>query len=373
MTQDDFFTRQTEQSQVKAEIVAKYFDAWANVIIPSAKKHSRSIGYVDLFAGPGRYADDSPSTPLLVLEKAIGHPDMRDMLRAVFNDKDPENSRKLQQELDNLPNIDRLKHKPTVENLEVDEDLAQALESITLIPCLSFVDPWGYKGVTLSLIQSLIRNWGCDCVLFFNYLRVNMHIPNPTQAENIDALFGEERAQRLRRKVQGLGAWEREMTVIEELAGPMQDIGAQYVLPYCFKNTKGERTSHHLVFVSKHVLGYEIMKGIMAGYSSESPQGVPSFEYSPVNTSRYPVLFELARPLDELGEMLLDRFSGQTLTMKQIYEQHHVGRPYIKKNYKSALVELEEEGKIAADPPALERPTRDGQRTFADRVVVTFL
>ena len=50
--------------------------------------------------------------------------------------------------------------------------------------------------------------------------------------------------------------------------------------------------------------------------------------------------------------MLLTTFAGRRRTMKQIYEQHNVGKPYIPSNYKDVLAKLEFEGKIQADPPA---------------------
>lgn len=56
MSNSSFFNEQTEQSLIKARIVEKYFWAWAKVIIPTAKKAGRRIAYIDLFAGPGRYA-----------------------------------------------------------------------------------------------------------------------------------------------------------------------------------------------------------------------------------------------------------------------------------------------------------------------------
>ena len=54
-------------------------------------------------------------------------------------------------------------------------------------------------------------------------------------------------------------------------------MGGKYTLPFGFKNASGTRTKHHLIFVSKHRLGYKIMKGVMAKQSSVSEQGVPSF------------------------------------------------------------------------------------------------
>jgi hypothetical protein len=70
--------------------------------------------------------------------------------------------------------------------------------------------------------------------------------------------------------------------------------------------------------------------------------------------------------------MLLEVFAGQTLTLQQIYNQHHVGRPYISKNYKTALNNLESQGKITANPPANKRRKNKGEITFADSVEVSF-
>ena len=51
MTNNSFFNESTETSLVKAEIVAKYFWAWAKVIIPQAKKRKTNIAYIDFFLG----------------------------------------------------------------------------------------------------------------------------------------------------------------------------------------------------------------------------------------------------------------------------------------------------------------------------------
>lgn len=109
------------------------------------------------------------------------------------------------------------------------------------------------------------------------------------------------------------------------------------------------------------------MKDIMAKESSTADQGVPSFAYNP-SLKTQGLLFELSRPLDELGGLLLNRFASQQLTMKEIYERHNVGTPFIEQNYKAVLMSLEREGKITADPPASKRRAN----SFADHVLVTF-
>ena len=371
MADASFFDESREQSQVKATIVSKYFWAWANVIIPSVAQRSGRIAYVDLFAGPGRYKDGTKSTPLLVLERAIHDAKMRGMLVTVFNDVDKDSSQSLQKAIDELPNIQSLKHKPKIYNEEVGGNIVNQFETMRLVPTLFFIDPWGYKGLSLRLINSVLKDWGCDCILFFNYNRINMGLQNRSVKEHMDSLFGDERANELRDELDQLNSRDRELTIVEAIGKALQEMGGKYVLPFCFKNDAGTRTSHHLILVTKHVKGYEIMKEIMAKESSDVQQGVPTFEYNPASL-KYPLLFELSRPLDDLGDMLLHQFAGRTMTMVDVYNQHHVGRPYIKTNYKGSLAKLESEGKIKASPPADQRRKLKGNITFGDSVDVKF-
>jgi len=368
MAKNSFFDEQTEQSLVKATIVAKYFEVWANVIIATQKRYrdpSNKIAYIDLFAGPGRYADETQSTPIKILKTAIEKPDIRNRLVTLFNDKDKENSRSLDKAINDLPGIETLKYKPQVENKEVGEEIVKMFEEMNLIPTLFFVDPWGYKGLSLRLVNSVLKDWGCDCIFFFNYNRINMGLNNPMVKEHMDALFGEERADALRPKLIELSPFEREITIVEELCQSIKSYGSRYTLPFTFKDARGRRTSHHLIFVSKNSLGYEIMKDIMARESSRHSQGVPSFEYNPADfLPRQSLLFQLSRPLNDLKKMLLERFAGQTVSMLEIYRQHNIDTPYVKKNYKDALWELEEEGKITA--------TSHRKGTFGDSVKATF-
>jgi three-Cys-motif partner protein len=371
MNDTSFFDESSEQSGIKSRIVAKYFWAWAKVVIPSAKIHGNRIAYIDLFAGPGRYKDGTVSTPMLVLEKAIPDPDMKKMLVTVFNDRDQENATSLSKAIDALPGIEQLKHKPQVQSEEVGAEIVKMFEKMRLVPTLFFVDPWGYKGLSLALINSVLKDWGCDCIFFFNYNRINMGLNNTAVREHMNVLFGEERADRIREKLAGLSPNERETLIIEELSQALREMGATYVLPFSFKNEQSTRTTHHLIFATKDFKGYEIMKEIMARESSEQEQGVPSFEYSPA-TKNFPLLFALSRPLDDLEENLLQDFAGQRLAMEAVYMRHSVGKPYVRANYKKALANLEAAGKIEATPPADKRPKRHGHVTFADSVVIGF-
>jgi len=343
MTIDAFYHGQTEQSAVKSEIVAKYFWAWAKVIIPWARKGPGKIGYIDLFAGPGVYQDGTVSTPIKILQRAINDPDMRMMLVASFNDANREHAASLEDAVSALPGIDTLRHPPVITNDCVTTGFSKFFEGKPSVPTLFFIDPWGYKGVSLHLIATLLSSWGCDCILFFNYNRIKISLTNPKVFEHMDALFGKERAEQLRRDLENVPQDEKELTIIEAITEALQDTGAHYVLPFCFKDAHRRRTSHHLILATNN----------------------------PATRSQK-VLFEYTRPVDELEDILLEEYAGTSVAMGEIYTHHNIGRRYIKSNYKDALISLERQGKIVTNPSAQKRIKRKGIPTFADTVVVHF-
>ena len=113
------------------------------------------------------------------------------------------------------------------------------------------------------------------------------------------------------------------------------------------------------------------MKDIMARASSTNAQGVPSFDFNPI-AQKQKMLFEYSQPIDELAELLLSEYKGQTLTMNEIFERHNIGRSFVQENYKDALKKLELDNKIITDPPFNNRQSRNGIITFADDVKVIF-
>lgn len=368
-----FFDEQKEQSEVKANIVAKYFDAWSSVMLANRKRygHFDRIAYIDLFAGPGRYKDGTKSTPLMVLEKAIGKPELANVLVTMFNDREQDNVASLNSAIESLEGYNQLRYKPVVYCSEVGDDATRMFSNTRLCPTFTFVDPFGYKGLSRGIIQAIIKDWGCDCVVFFNYARINAGLSNDAVRVHMDALFGHERVEKMRGEMASMRPNAREAYVLENLALALRDLGAKFVLPFKFRRADGSRTSHSLVFVTKDGKGYEIMKEIMAGESSTEDQGVASFAYSPAD-ARTPLLFSLARPLEALADDLSKTFAGRTMTMNEVYEAHHVDTPFIARNYKHALSELEAANRAACDPPAHKRRKHLGKPSFGPDVRVSF-
>jgi len=368
---DNFFEEQSEQSQIKAAIVADYFWAWASVIISVQKRfpqHAQRIAYIDLFAGPGRYQTGAASTPLLIMEGAVQDPDIRQRLVAIFNDADQAKTQSLERAINALPGIDQLRFKPEIHTGEVGQNIIKQFERAKLVPTFLFVDPFGYKGLSLQLVNAVLKDWGCDCVFFFNYNRISMGLGNPAVEDHMDALFGKVRADSLRTKfkMQNVAPHEREAFIVEEMKKALEEMGGKFVLPFRFRNQEGTRTTHHLFFVSKHFRGYEIMRDVMYKHSHKD-QSVARFEYNPAD-ARCPSLFELVRPLGDLEDMLLADCKGETWKLKQLFEWHSVGKGYVLKNYREVLCRMEQEGKIRMEPPC--PPRRKG--TIGEKAKIIF-
>lgn len=373
MTNETFFEKQEVHSRVKSLMVSEYFDAWANVIInPKRGPKPKKIAYIDLFAGPGVFEDGSPSTPLLVLEKAIARDEYSERLISVFNDAKAENVDALEKEVSKLDGVGKLNFKPVFLNNKVNEETAEHFKKIKLVPTLSFLDPFGYKGLSLDLLDAFLKDWGCDCVFFFNYKRINMHLSNdfiPT----VNKLFGEERAARIRKGIKNLRVADRELTILEEFNSGLVSLGYMPPLSFRFLSATGKRTSHFLMLASKNSKAYNIMKRIMSKYSSSDDCGIPTFEFNPaIEKIGMRPLFGNRTKLEALKKEVYQMGKGRVIKVPDLIKMFPAYLPYLESNYKDALRELEEEGLIKVTPPPDIRPIRDGKVTFGPKVTLDF-
>jgi len=356
----DFFRAAREASRIKGKIVAEYFPIWATII----SKYSKEISYIDLFCGPGMYEDGTESTPVLVLREAIANNDIRERFISIFTDKEIEFVESLRAAVEKIPGIDLLSNKPQIKQLVVGKEVIAELQKAPLIPSLVFLDPCGYKGLSLKLINSILKDWACECIFFFNYNRINAAIHNDRVEDLINEIFGTKRADSLRLALIDKSPYKREKIVLENLVEALKEEYGKFVQSFCVKDCDRNRTSHYLIFVTKNFTGYEIMRDIMGKFSSSSIEGVPSFEY---NKRDEPDMFY--RPLNDLKDMLVEDFAGKSMMMVDVYKSHSPGRNYLKKNYKDALKLLFEKAKIKAVLASGKTPRKG---TMGDNVIVSF-
>lgn len=365
------FVTQKEQSAIKTAIVTKYFSAWANIMKYKVEK----MAYIDLYSGPGIYEDGTLSTPIIILQKIIADEILAKKTVTLFNEKDKEYYESLVKNISSIDNIDTLAYKPNVRNFEVNKSTADKF-NFKLIPCFSFIDPAGYCGLTINLIQALGKDFGSDLIFFFNYNDINRGLKNPLVETHMRDLFGMDHYNQLISNLEDADDPEsRELIILNELSLSIKDAGLSYILPFRFIFEGKDRTSHYLIFASKKYLGYNIMKEIMHGAGEKDNDGVGKYEFVP-SCNKCGVQLSLIdmfnSSLDELKEHLLAKYKGIETTLSRIYPEDSIGNRYIERHYKQVLIELETEGKIICFPPKESRRPYRGMPTLKDDVKLIF-
>ena len=377
MAVDTFFDKASDKSLVKTRIVHEYFRAWFHVL--KSQNRSERLAYIDLYCGPGFYSDGFKSTPLLILEQAVNDEAMRNRLVTLFNDDNPDHVRSLESAVKALPGIEQMRYRPLFWNVRVDGQVTEHFRQNRLVPTLLFADPWGYKGLSLDLIKYVVRNWGTDCIFFFNFNRVNMHLSQPLMNRNMNELFGERRADELRHQVDHIdNPQDREKAIIHAIAEELKNFGVKYAPYFTFTNDDGNKTSHHIILASKAPRADRIMRRIFAKYSSATEGGVASFEFNPVEKRRaagpkqaslFDHLGELD-PIDGLGDELLKEFAGRSARVTDImaeYAAQHFGTRFTDTNFKEALKRLIDKGRVVLPQGTVRRAG-----TLADRITIIF-
>lgn len=370
---NDFFADQTEQSRVKAQIVSSYFGAWSRVI----KKWNGSMGYIDLFCGPGKYADDQLSAPLLIINSTLEDSQLASKMQFVFNDYDPTNIETLKDAIAQIPNAHMLGERVRFYDQTVGQDFYTKLNIPKNMPVLSFVDPFGYKGLTLKLIDKLIANSGSDCIFFFNYNRINMALSSNTKFDDyLNGLFGEQRTQDLKKQLSSLPPAQREPVVLNALIEALRESKGNYVLPFKFYSTEMLRTSHFIIFVTKHPVACKIMKQIMYTNSAKDCDGVATFSFEDSRNfgSSFQQISLFDRPLDSLQEQLIKEYQSTEISVAELcnkvdcdFSNHYIG-----KNVKTVLKRMETSGLLEV-VSGRKQKMRNGELNMPDAAIVKFL
>ena len=71
------------------------------------------------------------------------------------------------------------------------------------------------------------KDWGCECIFFFNYNRITWACPTTLSKQHMDALFGEERADNLRARLEPMRPAQRELTIVEEICEALVEMGGK--------------------------------------------------------------------------------------------------------------------------------------------------
>lgn len=188
----EFFEKLRDQSEIKAEILTEYFKAWASIMLIAIRRKPDQLLYIDLYSGPGYFTETIPSTPIKIIEAISENPVFRSKIKTVFNDVCPKTISNLEEKVNSLPFYKDLRLKPKFFNEEANSGLLQRiLQENKNTPTLTFLDPFGYKGISMDICKNALENWGSDLFLMFNFNRIRMGLKNPNVEHLMKKIFEE--------------------------------------------------------------------------------------------------------------------------------------------------------------------------------------
>ncbi len=357
MSEKDFFKDQTESSRVKATIVATYFPQYCKILL---KYTQPEIRYLDLFAGPGKYTDGNHSTPLLLASACASDPILSKKVHMFFNDYEKDYTEQLKANFNESFPPGTFTFEPRFGNKTVGEDigiqdyLSKDFGSPNPHPTLLFFDPFGYKGIDTLVLAKFLANWGNEIFLFFNIKRIHAAIENNKFDELMVSLFPTS-IQKLRndRKYKATTP-ERLKLIMDNLASEFEN-AINEPLFHCafkFKEEDSDGTSHFIIHFSKHRKGYELVKQIYDEYDNIGAtlenDGTYTYDAKKMGQSSDSMINFGDQNIELLSKQLVEKYSGKTITAKDLFDEHHPSTLYCNRHYAKTLRSMVEDGKLRA-------------------------
>jgi three-Cys-motif partner protein len=335
-------------SKIKHEILGGYVPSWALIL----GRFHKALYLIDCFAGPGQYecegsrVDGSPVIAVKAgMEYAKKHPDC--VVGVLLVDDDANQLGLLSKCVDAT--------KPHPKNLKVATKEANSHEFIPSIvtklkeraaPAFILVDPYGHP-LSVSTMNELLSRPRTELLINLMWYRINMNLANPSEANNVNQLFGCEGWKE--QTFMSQSGMDRERSFLKYFRGRLN---AKYVLPFRIRFDKedrisGSRTKYYLLHASNSAKAVLLMKEVMWPLGDEEG----TFEFAGDDRPR---LISMSPSLEELRTLLHEKFGGQEATFDEIRTETW-DAPFIEKQYRSLLQQMRANGEVAVTSVSSKR------------------
>ena len=327
----------------KHVILRRYLEAWFPIL---GSVHPRLV-YVDGFAGPGEYVDGVPGSPQIALDVALAQ---QSHLRGVvffFVEANAERSKHLKEVLDARKGALPSRFHIEIRNGEFESEVCQLLDDVGsrdlgMAPTFAFIDPFGWKGLPMSLIHRLLSHERTEAFINFSIDAVNRFVEHPGEhiQDQIIDLFGTDSVVQIAHQSADRS---HDLRLLYE---SQLRKAASHVRFFTMCGFDG-KPIYDLFFATNNLLGLEKMKDAMW---QADPDG--TFRFSDATDANQQVLFEHASfELEKLGSLLLEAFLGRNSVVVQDLVTWVVGdTPYLQTHLRKALVALESQGWLRVHP-----------------------
>jgi three-Cys-motif partner protein len=246
-----------------------------------------NLVYIDGFAGRGTYSDpinkrEVSGSPLRALEMIAANEAFQRVVRCLFIERDPELAEQLEARVSAFCADNLCVQRPIIRVGEFAPVLTECMDGLerggnSLAPTFLFADPCGVAGANFEALQRFMQHRSCELLLFFNIegIRRILGLGDRMGDTLVDLLGSEERAQELESMFRASSdPNQREQTIVAYYETLLrEEIGAQYITTFRVEHETKKQTSHYLIHVTRHPLGFRIMKEVMwkVGQTAEGP------------------------------------------------------------------------------------------------------
>ncbi|MDH4156783.1 MAG: three-Cys-motif partner protein TcmP [candidate division Zixibacteria bacterium] len=357
-----------EHKRIKSEIVCAYLKPWAQII----GKGSDNLFYLDLFSGRGQFHDGTLATPLKVLDLVRDNPPLKQKLQISFYEGNRANFRALQEVVRCHEVYTQLTYEPQITCQTINSDFIARLTCNIQPGTYTFIDPYGYSDISLDLLDAVTRSWGCDCLFYLSISGLVRNIKSEPKWPRIREFLGDGPFAKIERVLEkSTESTNLAKILFQEIEAELRRRREYYVLPYCVEFDQARRPSHYLVFLSKHYLGFKIMRDIMVKYSDVDADGLPLFAFSPKGgiTHKQKEFFGTRR-MRELADKLHRDFVPRTLRVRKVFDEClKRGYPYQDKHLLKAMEKLRLQRRLVKCELSGERE----DTPITNKSVVTFV
>jgi len=320
-------------TEAKHRILRHYLDAW----FPILSKFNPALLYVDGFAGPGEYLGGEDGSPIIALKSVIEHTaSIQSKISFKFIEKGPDRAKhldSLKDKLDLPKNIDAEVITGLFADKIEDIILEYLMKPSRKIPALVFIDPFGFEGYPLTLIQKILSCPSTEVVITFMRDAINRFIEHSDEAivNHIRGCFGSEKA---------VDILQENPNRLEELRLLYQEqllISAKFVRYFEIRNHRN-RVIYDLFFATNHPKGFVKMKDAMW---KVDPSG--QFKFSDSTDPNQIYIFQDESIEAQAAREIIALFKGKQVTglaVNEFIEQHPV---FLPRHKTAALKSLEKE------------------------------
>jgi len=353
-------------TKAKHEILKKYLAAW----FPILSSYSGRIVYIDGFAGPGIYSDGEEGSPLIAIRTAYEHM-LKGKFREIaflFIEKRPDRADKLDEVLkEKFPDLPNDKIKYFIESEEFGESLKSKLDALEkegqrLAPTFAFIDPFGYTGFSMELLERIMSHKKCEVFITFMSGFMKRFLDEGKE-ESLNALFNTNKWENIREK-----SGYRDEPLLELYEKQLKECcNVKYVKNFKMIN-KFNQVIYHLIFCTNSLKGLEEMKKAMWNVDRTG-----EYKFSDRWDQTQTYIFDFqdeAHWIPNAAEQVYDKFKGTSVSVEDVSEYVIANTNYI--FIKAILRYIEDNNPERINSVQVESGRKRRKRTFPPGCIIHF-